>query len=54
VSLKPAAGQVEQLTVSIGVAFWPEHGEIYDEVLKKANQAEAEAKRSKNTYVLAS
>jgi len=42
-----------QLTVSVGIAVWPEHGSSYDEVLEKANDAEAQAKRSKNTCVLA-
>ena len=44
--------QVEQVTVSVGVACWPQHGQTYDEVLRKANQAEAEAKRTKNITVL--
>ena len=34
--------QVEHMTVSIDVACWPRHGQTYDEVLKKANQAEVE------------
>jgi len=45
--------QAERLTVSIGVALWPQHGSSYDEVLKSANEAESEAKHSKNACVLA-
>lgn len=44
---------IEHLTVSIGVAFWPLHGQTYDEVLKKANQAKAQAKGTRNTTVIA-
>ena len=46
-------GTVKHLTVSIGVALWPTHGSDYSEVLKKANHAESEAKRLKNTWVMA-
>lgn len=37
-----------QVTVSIGVALFPEHGDTYQRVLEAANLAEAEAKRSRN------
>ena len=46
-------GTVKRLTVSIGVALWPSHGSDYGAVLKKANHAESEAKRIKNTWVVA-
>lgn len=46
-------GTVKRLTVSIGVALWPNHGSDYGEVLKKANHAESEAKQLKNTWVVA-
>ena len=46
-------GNVKRLTISIGVALWPDHGSDYGEVLKKANHAESEAKRLKNTWVVA-
>jgi diguanylate cyclase (GGDEF)-like protein len=45
--------QVERLTISIGIALWPQHGTTYDELLKTANEAESEAKHTKNTCVLA-
>ncbi len=34
----------EALTVSIGVAIWPDHGETLSEVLEAANRAEHLAK----------
>lgn len=43
----------ERITVSVGVALWSQHGTNYDEVLKRANQAEADAKQSRNKCVLA-
>lgn len=45
--------RIEHLTVSIGVALWPQHGQSYDEVLKRANQAEADAKHTKNICIIA-
>jgi len=44
--------EVEHLTVSIGVALWPQHGQSYDEVLKKSNQAKADAKQKKNNCIV--
>jgi diguanylate cyclase (GGDEF)-like protein len=44
---------VHHLTISIGVALWPQHGSTYDEILEGANHAEKEAKASKNSWVLA-
>jgi len=44
--------QVERLTISIGIALWPQHGSTYDEVLKMANEAESEAKGTKNACVV--
>lgn len=43
----------EHVTVSIGIAMWPEHGETYEAVLGAANRAEAEAKKTRNTIKLA-
>lgn len=45
--------QVEQLTVSIGIAVWPQHGSSYNEVLKAANREEAAAKLTRNACRLA-
>lgn len=47
-------GGVEGVTVSIGVAVWPMAGATYTEVLEAANRAEVEAKKTRNTVVLAS
>lgn len=33
-----------RITVSIGAALWPKHGETLDELIQKANRAEHEAK----------
>lgn len=33
-----------RITVSIGIALWPKHGETLDELIEKANRAEHEAK----------
>jgi diguanylate cyclase (GGDEF)-like protein len=33
-----------QITVSIGIAFWPKHGVTLDDLIEKANSAEHEAK----------
>lgn len=43
---------IETLTISGGVALWPEHGGTYDAVLLKANQAKQTAKQTRNTIVL--
>lgn len=44
----------ERLTVSIGIALWPDHGKEYNDVLKAANSAEHEAKNSgRNTVIIA-
>jgi len=45
--------EVNNLTVSIGVALWPYHGSTYDDVLERANQAEKKAKGQKNTWLVA-
>lgn len=34
----------EQITVSIGIAFWPKHSNAIDDLIGKANYAEREAK----------
>jgi len=47
------AGQVEKITVSIGVALWPEHGTTYKAVLEAANRAEADAKQTRNVVQVA-
>jgi diguanylate cyclase (GGDEF)-like protein len=44
--------KTETLTISGGVALWPEHGGTYDAVLLKANQAKQTAKQARNTIVL--
>ncbi len=44
--------QAESLTISGGVALWPEHGSTYDDVLAKANLAKREAKEKRNTIIL--
>lgn len=46
-------GQPETVTVSIGVALWPDHGATYPEVLESANRAEAEAKKARNAVRMA-
>jgi len=45
-------GQTETLTISGGLALWPEHGATYDVVLEKANQAKQIAKQTRNTILL--
>lgn len=42
----------EHLTVSIGVALWPQHGQSYSEVLKRANRAKGDAKHTRNSCVV--
>ena len=46
--------QTEGLTLSIGVASWPDHGLGYEEVLQKANDAMRIAKKSRDSLMLAS
>lgn len=46
-------GKTERVTVSIGVATWPTHGETYKQVLEVANKAEQEAKRTRNSVRVA-
>ena len=45
--------QTETLTISGGVAIWPEHGDAYRDVLLKANQAKQHAKQARNVILLA-
>lgn len=42
----------QSITVSIGVAIWPEHGKGYDEVLTAADEAEGRAKNEGKNMVL--
>lgn len=37
-----------KMTISIGVAHWPDDGKSYEEVLQKSNEAKREAKKQKN------
>ena len=47
-------GHEQRLTVSIGVAIWPQHGRTFNDVLAAANRAEHLAKdKGRNTVVLA-
>jgi diguanylate cyclase (GGDEF)-like protein len=46
-------GEVVPVTVSVGVAVWPDSGNTYDEVLGAANRAEVEAKKTRNTVRVA-
>ncbi len=46
-------GIAESLTISGGVALWPEHGDTYRDVLKRASEAKRLAKESRNTIKLA-
>jgi diguanylate cyclase (GGDEF)-like protein len=41
-------GMPQPITVSVGVAVWPDHGKTYQEMLEAANRAELEAKRTRN------
>lgn len=43
-----------KVTISIGIALWPQHGQTYLEVLQKANLAEKNAKSSRNSVVMSS
>ncbi len=45
-------GNEERITVSIGVALWPRHGNNFLEVLTAANEAENQAKRSGRNKVV--
>ena len=49
----PVGDKTESLTISGGVALWPQHGATYDAVLLKANQAKQIAKQTRNVIVLA-
>jgi diguanylate cyclase (GGDEF)-like protein len=42
-------GASQAITVSVGVALWPDHGATYNEVLEAANRAELQAKQTRNT-----
>lgn len=44
--------ETERMTISIGVALWPQHGHNYQDVLEKANQGKAEAKKTRNTVAI--
>ena len=46
-------GETVKITVSIGVALWPVHGDVYREVLQAANRAEVEAKERRNSVTVA-
>lgn len=48
-----AGDTTERVTVSIGVAVWPEHGASYEQVLAVANRAEADAKKTRNNVKVA-
>lgn len=47
------AGETVRITVSVGVAVWPDSGTTYQEVLEAANGAEVEAKKTRNTVRVA-
>ena len=49
----PVDESTEHLTVSLGLAVWPTHGETYADVLQAANRAKAIAKKTRNTLVVA-
>jgi diguanylate cyclase (GGDEF)-like protein len=42
----------QKITVSIGVALWPQHGNNFSEVLAAANKAENQAKKSGGNKVI--
>ncbi len=46
-------GQTQKITLSIGVALWPENGATYDQVVQAANDAEAKAKQARNAVKVA-
>ena len=46
--------QMVSITVSAGVALWPNHGASYGEVIQKANEAEHDSKATRNRVTLAS
>lgn len=46
-------GDNEKLTLSGGIAVWPQHGEDYQQVLQRASEAKRRAKESRNTVLLA-
>ena len=41
------------VTISVGLAVWPEHGANYDEILHQANEAQILAKRTRNAVEVA-
>jgi hypothetical protein len=45
--------EILRVTVSVGVAVWPDNGKTYGEVLGAANRAEVEAKKTRNTVRVA-
>ena len=46
-------GTTQPITVSVGVALSPDHGNSYGDVLRAANHAEAEAKKVRNAVRVA-
>jgi diguanylate cyclase (GGDEF)-like protein len=46
-------GEPVPITLSIGVALWPNHGASYGEISQKANEAEHESKVTRNFVTLA-
>ena len=49
----PVPGSTERITVSVGLALFPKHGQTYQGVLKAANDAALVAKRTRNTVCIA-
>jgi two-component system, cell cycle response regulator len=45
--------EVVRVTVSVGVALWPVHGDTFQEVLEASNRAELEAKSRRNSVAVA-
>lgn len=45
-------GNSEHMTVSIGIAMYPQHGQTYGDVLQQANLAKALAKKRRNVCVM--
>lgn len=46
--------EIVPITLSIGIALWPNHGTTFDEVSLKANEAEHDSKAKRNCVTLAS
>lgn len=42
-----------RVTISVGLAVWPDHGANYDDILERANEAQIVAKRKRNTVEVA-